>query len=108
MINSCWVGSCCESQLNGYYHAKTLMASKTLSQSAHSAIMHRFTVPVCFHHCASAAAKMSLLYANALKILPIFLCPQAGENTSITPPNTYYNLFEESADLQCLHLQLRA
>lgn len=62
------------------------MASKTLSQSAHSAIMHWFTVPVCFHHCASAAAKMSLLYANALKILPIFFNAPRLERTPQSAP----------------------
>lgn len=78
----------------GLHHAKTLMAPITLSQSAHSVIVHQFTTPSSSRH---AAAKMSPLYANVLKKKKsIFLGSSAAENTSITPSTLIVIHFEES------------
>lgn len=63
------------------------MASKTLSQSAHAAIMHQFTLPVALHDYAFVTAKMKLLYGNVPKILLIFMLPswQAQLNHPLIP-----------------------
>lgn len=82
----------CEPQLHVQYDAKTLMASKTLSGSAHTAIMPQFALPVSPHECAFATAKMNPLYANVPKSSLIFMLPSWPAQLN-HPPNTYYNVF---------------
>lgn len=68
------------------------MASKTLPESAHAAIMPQFALPVSPHECAFATAKMNQLYANVPKSALIFMLPSWPAQLN-HPQNTYYNVF---------------
>lgn len=75
----------------GLHHAKTLMAPITLSQSAHSVIVHQFTTPSSSRH---AAAKMSPLYANVLKKKRVNFLRFLGCGEHLNHPlNTYCDSF---------------
>lgn len=88
MINSCPLVPSVSHRWMGLHHAKTLMAPKTLSQSAHSVIMHQFTTASSSRH---AAAKMSPLYANVLNV-HFLRFPGCGEHLN-HPLNTYCDSF---------------